>query len=219
MNLIKYKTIVFDCDGVILNSNKLKTEAFYRIALPYGEANAACLVEYHLKNGGVSRNAKFKFFLREVLKRPYTNCELDQLLVAYSHEVRKGLMRCELSSGMDRLRKLTSNIRWMLVSGGNQQELRSVFTDRKLDHYFDGGIYGSPENKEAIFNREIEGLNLKLPAVYIGDSVYDYKAASKFGLDFIFASKWTEFHDYLNYCEKRNILMIPNIGELTSIAN
>ena len=26
MNLSKYKSIVFDCDGVILNTNKIKTE-------------------------------------------------------------------------------------------------------------------------------------------------------------------------------------------------
>ena len=35
-----YASLVFDCDGVVLNSNKVKTEAFYQAVLPYGEAAA-----------------------------------------------------------------------------------------------------------------------------------------------------------------------------------
>ena len=54
------KSIVFDCDGVVLNSNKLKTQAFYNAALPYGEKAAIALVSYHIKNGGISRNHKFE---------------------------------------------------------------------------------------------------------------------------------------------------------------
>ena len=36
--LSKYKKIYFfDCDGVILNSNKIKTEAFKEVVSNYGE--------------------------------------------------------------------------------------------------------------------------------------------------------------------------------------
>lgn len=61
--LIEYKTLVFDCDRVILNSNKVKTEAFYQSALAYGEQAAQALVEYHIANGGISRYKKFAYFL------------------------------------------------------------------------------------------------------------------------------------------------------------
>ncbi|NLC22432.1 MAG: HAD family hydrolase, partial [Halomonadaceae bacterium] len=30
-----YLTLVFDCDGVVLDSNRVKTEAFYQATLPY----------------------------------------------------------------------------------------------------------------------------------------------------------------------------------------
>ncbi len=46
MHFGKYKSLIFDCDGVVLNSNKAKTEAFYKAALPYGEQAASALVEY-----------------------------------------------------------------------------------------------------------------------------------------------------------------------------
>ncbi|MFH7588150.1 HAD family hydrolase, partial [Oceanimonas smirnovii] len=58
-----YVTLVFDCDGVVLNSNKVKTEAFYKAALPYGEAAAQAMVDYHVAHGGVSRYKKFAYFL------------------------------------------------------------------------------------------------------------------------------------------------------------
>lgn len=48
-------TLVFDCDGVVLNSNRIKTEAFRVVAAPYGDAAAGALVQYHLAHGGISR--------------------------------------------------------------------------------------------------------------------------------------------------------------------
>ena len=66
-----YKTIIFDCDGVILNSNKIKTESFYKVAKKFGEKEAIKLVKFHLSNGGISRYEKFKFFL-EIIKENNT---------------------------------------------------------------------------------------------------------------------------------------------------
>jgi len=48
IELKQYKTLIFDCDGVILNSNKIKTQAFYDVAKIYG----------HVKRG---RYPFFKF--------------------------------------------------------------------------------------------------------------------------------------------------------------
>ena len=56
----EYLTLVFDCDGVLLDSNKVKTDAFYKSALPYGENAANELVSYHKENGGIS-NVRSKY--------------------------------------------------------------------------------------------------------------------------------------------------------------
>ena len=77
MKLQDYKTIVFDCDGVILNSNKVKSDAFSTVAKKYGEDEAKKLVSYNKKNGGVSRYLKFQYFiqiLHPVLKLIKNNC-------------------------------------------------------------------------------------------------------------------------------------------------
>ena len=54
--------IIFDCDGVLLNSNEIKSNAFYKTALQYGEAEALKLVDYHIKNGGVARYKSLSMF-------------------------------------------------------------------------------------------------------------------------------------------------------------
>ena len=67
MNFRKYKSIVFDCDGVILNTNKIKTEGFRVSTKNYKNEYVELLVKYHLLNGGISRFRKFEYFLDEIL--------------------------------------------------------------------------------------------------------------------------------------------------------
>ena len=53
--------IIFDFDGVIINSHKVKTNAFYQIFKFYGEAIALKAKRYHEKNIGKSRYFKFQY--------------------------------------------------------------------------------------------------------------------------------------------------------------
>ena len=69
IDLSHYQTLIFDCDGVILNSNQIKTEAFYNVAKIYGHPAAQALKEYHILNGGISRYQKFEYLLTKILKK------------------------------------------------------------------------------------------------------------------------------------------------------
>jgi len=192
MILTDYKTIVFDCDGVVLNSNHVKTKAFYEAAAPFGEHAAQALVAYHVRNGGISRYRKFEYFLEEILDDESRGVGIEQLLETYARSVWQGLLTCEVASGIKVLRQVTAHSNWLIVSGGDQKELREVFSLRGISHLFDGGIFGSPDNKDYILSREMTSGNIKVPGVFIGDSRYDYEAANRANLDFIFASKWSE---------------------------
>lgn len=188
-----YKTWVFDCDGVLLNSNRVKTAAFFDAAKPYGATKAQALVDYHVQNGGISRYVKFETFLTRIVGRKTAEPdELNDLLKRYAGKVKQGLRDCESASGLEQLRLLTPGARWLVVSGGDQDELREVFSDRGLAPLFDGGIFGSPDTKDEILSRELGAGGIELPAVFVGDSRYDIEAASRAGLDFIFLSQWSE---------------------------
>ena len=50
--------IVFDCDGVILESVDAKTKAFGQVAEPLGAEARDRLLLYHTLHGGVSRREK-----------------------------------------------------------------------------------------------------------------------------------------------------------------
>lgn len=214
--LKKYKSIVFDCDGVVLDSNVVKTEAYFRTAKNLGatDAQAQALVDYHVKLGGISRYHKFEWYLREVLQQPVTDAAIQALLDEFARELEVGLLECPVAGGLQALRDATPGVGWMILSGGDQQEIRTLFAKRNLSHFFNGGLFGSPDNKDTVLAREKLKGNLQLPALFIGDSKYDFEAATRAGLDFVFLSDWTEVADWEDYCKAHGIQVRNNISNL-----
>ncbi len=215
IDIYKYKTIVFDCDGVVLDSNVVKTEAYFRTAKILGatDAQAQALVDYHVKLGGISRYHKFDWYLREVLQQPVTEAAVQKLLDSFSQELEVGLMQCDLAKGLFDLRKKTES-NWLILSGGDQQEIRDLFANRKIAHMFNGGLFGSPDNKDLVLAREMANDNISQPALFLGDSKYDFEVAARAGLDFIFISDWTEVPDWEVYCAEHKITVLNNISQL-----
>ena len=216
IDLKQYKSMVFDCDGVVLNSNVVKTEAYFRTAKNLGATDdqAQALVDYHVKLGGISRYHKFDWYVREVLKKPVTDAAIKALLDGFSQELTMGLMQCNLAKGIFDLREATPNAKWSILSGGDQQEIRALFAKRKIAHLFDGGLFGSPDNKDEVLAREKSNGNLQFPALFLGDAKYDFEAASRAGLDFIFLSDWTEVPYWQAYCAQHKITVLDNISQL-----
>ncbi|MES2719739.1 MAG: HAD family hydrolase [Pseudomonadota bacterium] len=211
-----YNTLVFDCDGVILNSNKIKTHAFYLAALPYGEGAAQAMIAYHVANGGLSRYHKFAYFLDEIVRSKASDYELQILLDTYASYVRDELLYCEIAPGLNELREHSKHSRWLIVSGGDQIELNDVFAVRGLTEFFDGGIFGSPDTKDDILSRECQSGHVRQPALFLGDSKYDYQAADRAGLDFIFLSDWTDIENWKIWCEKYKIKNLANISKISA---
>ena len=214
IKITDYQTLVFDCDGVILNSNKVKTEGFWHVAQRYGDEAAKALVDFHTQNGGISRYKKFEYLLVNILGQQPDAALVELLSKDYGDYVYQRLLTCEITPHLQQLREQTSSASWMLVSGGSQVELRKVFDMRGLTQLFDKGIYGSPTNKDEIFNREISAGNLKLPALFVGDSRYDHQSSTRAGMDFIFAYGWTEFLGWEEYCEEFKIKKINAVIDL-----
>ena len=214
--LAEYKTLVFDCDGVVLNSNQLKIQAYHDVAIKFGanEQQAQALVVHHVKLGGISRYPKFEYFLREIMQQDVTEDAIHQLLSTFTIEVKRLLVDCEIAPGLGSLRQATANAKWMIISGGDQAELREIFNQRELTDLFDAGIFGSPDNKEQILARELAQGNITKAALFIGDSRYDYQASKNAGLDFVFLSDWTDLEDWRDFCDTHQIKILPNIGAL-----
>lgn len=216
MNLNQYRTLVFDCDGVILESNELKTQAYYDTAISFGASHeqAQALVEYHVRLGGISRFVKFDYFLQTILGKPLTDEDMQYLLQRFAEEIHKGLLHCAMAPRLAELRQATPDARWMVISGGDQAELHALFVERGIADMFDAGIFGSPDNKDQILKRELGNGNLPHPALFLGDSRYDHEASMRAGLDFLFVSEWTEVKDWQEFCRVNNIKVIERLENL-----
>lgn len=210
-----FNTYVFDCDGVLLDSNRVKTEAFYHAALPYGEPAAQAFTEYHKANGGISRQKKFEYFFLNILNLSALPEEKYQkALNDYGKLTAEGLVRCEVLPGvLEFLTSLPAQAKKFVVSGGAQDEVRWVLEAKGLAKFFDG-IYGNPVDKLTL----VKNLDLKdsdYPGIFFGDARYDHEVAKANGLDFIFLSAVSDFDGWEEYVESHSL---PAFESFTSLS-
>jgi len=215
IDLKKYNTIIFDCDGVILNSNFQKIEAYRNTAIKYGASKikAEELVSYHVSLTGISRIVKFKYFLKEIMGEDITDSSMKKLVDNLNFEVINLLKDCEVASGIEKLKSKTKKSTWMVASGGDQEELRFLFKSKDIDSFFEGGIYGSPSSKHQIVEEKLKDKNF-LPTLFLGDSLYDIQTAQKYNLDFIFVYGLTDLHDWKKICNQNSLIYIEKIQDL-----
>ena len=71
-----YKTILWDFDGVILNSNIIRTKGFIEIFKDFPNNYTAQLVKYHEEMGGLSRYHKIEYFFTKIMKKKINQEEI-----------------------------------------------------------------------------------------------------------------------------------------------
>ena len=172
------------------------------------------LLKYHRENGGISRYKKFEYFFKNIIKRKFNNNDIINLSKEYSKFIFEKLCECEIASGLDILRKKTSNKNWMIITGGDEKEVKKVFKVKKIDVFFNKHIYGSPLSKKTIFKKLISNKIIKFPAIYFGDSKYDYEVSNFTNIEFIFVSKWSELKNWKQFCLYNKIKSIKELNEL-----
>ena len=209
-----YTHVFFDCDGVILDANVIKSNAFYEVALSrFGKEIAEDFKKYHEEKGGISRFKKFNHLL-STTSYLSNSITIESLLDDYEKLILEKLLNCNVVNGLDDLRKENPDQSWYIVSGGSQKELLHIFAKKQINSYFDGGIYGSPDDKKTIIKNILKSNLNNSNKVFIGDSKYDFDVAKSFNFDFIFASKWTQLKNWREFCSTNNINFISDISYL-----
>ena len=148
IDLLDYDYVVFDCDGVILDSNWLKTDAFITTLEDEPEECIDKMIAYHKANGGISRYKKFRHYFEEI--NPHEDFEKNTKVAIsrFAEIVQKELIECNLIPGvLDFINDVNKKgLPLFVVSGSDGEELRKVFNKRKIDSLF-SAIYGSPSTK------------------------------------------------------------------------
>ena len=63
------RAIVFDFDGVLVDSVHIKTKAFEKLFKNEEEEKVQQFLAFHKKHGGVSREEKVRYFYSNILRR------------------------------------------------------------------------------------------------------------------------------------------------------
>jgi phosphoglycolate phosphatase-like HAD superfamily hydrolase len=180
------KVVIFDFDGVLAESVNIKTEAFAKLFEPEGSEAVRAIVAYHLTHGGLSRFEKFRYMYREVLKRPLSDAEFDDLCKQFEDLVLDGVISApEVEGATKCLRELYGKVKLFIVSGTPQEEMRHIAKVRGIARYFEG-IFGAPESKSALVGKVLAKAGSEpKETVLIGDAMTDYDAAEETGVGFI----------------------------------
>ena len=201
------KAIIFDFDGVLVESAHIKKEAFRRLFSHWGN-KVHEVVEYHIQNAGISRYVKFKNIYENILHEPYTEEIGLKLGGKFSKIVLNEIKRALFVKGAEEfLHKNYNRYLFFIASGTPQDELNGIICFKGINKYFKN-IFGAPATKPEIINSIVKKNKLgKGEVVLIGDAESDKKAAES-----------TEIHFILRLnAENSHVLSHHTIKDLTEL--
>jgi len=176
INLQKYNSFIFDFDGVILDSNNIKKNAISESVIGIlSSERAEEFVNYFINLNGVPREVKIAKYIP---KEKY-----EYVLNKYESIIDKRLQCAKLIPGVRDIIQTLSRLKksMIVLSGGTQTEVLQLLVKKGLSENFDG-VFGGPKNKE----ENLQGLSLKEPVLYFGDSEVDYLVSKNNNFDFVF---------------------------------
>lgn len=170
--------IVFDFDGVILDSAGVKTNAFGEVFKEHGHEAVEYVLKYHQAHCGVSRYVKFRHFYDKLLGREITPQEMADLDRRFDEFALEQLANSPLVPGVREFLEYGFQ-RWPLyiASGAPQRELDYLLGLMNIAGYFKE-VHGSPPHKSESLAEIIRREQADPKRVLmVGDSSTDLQAA------------------------------------------
>ena len=181
------KVLIFDFDGVIADSNEVKTQAFAELYESFGEEIVVKVVDHHKKNRGMSRFEKFKYYHSIFLNQDLNKATLNKLSNRFSELVfNKVVSSNEINSAGSFLEKYCSVDRVCVINSATpQSEIEEIIRARGLAKVF-SSIFGSPSSKLENITKILNKYSCsKDEVVFFGDSEADLIAANSAEIYFI----------------------------------
>ena len=203
IDLLKYKNIVLDFDGVILDANKLRKQNIkFVLDKNLNQELSMLTYDYFSKNSGVSRNVKLRKFIKDEFV-------LKKVLKEYYELNLSTLPKCSLVKGVKEfiIKNYTSK-KILILTGADEDEVKILVKNKNLNEYI-FYLGGGPKSKI----QHLKELQLKDETIFFGDSKYDNFTASEYGFDFVFVSGYTNTkeenlkYSFIENIEDFNILI------------
>jgi len=182
----KFKIILWDFDGVIFDSMKIKEKGFRKLFNEFDEKLIDTFIKFHHQNGGMPRFEKIKYFYEELLKQNITQNKINQLANKYGEIIQKELFNKNnlIEDSFNFIKQNYKKYNFHIVSGAEHNELNQLCKFLEIDKYFIT-IEGSPTLKKDLIKNLLQKYDYQKKEVcLIGDSINDCKAAEFNGIKF-----------------------------------
>jgi phosphoglycolate phosphatase-like HAD superfamily hydrolase len=180
------EAIFFDFDGVLVESNAIKLEAFEQLYASYGPTTLARVMDYIDSREGISRVEKIRHAHEAFLGIHLSETELGILTDRYSSLVEDAVVASPWVGGArEFLEAHAGRLPMFVVTGTPEVEIRRIAERRGMAPFFTE-LRGSPLRKPPIVRELLARHGLAAErAVFIGDALFDHQTACETGLRFI----------------------------------
>lgn len=204
--LLEYPAIALDCDGVVLDSNKIKITAMRRALELHPQiiSGVNTAIHYFKNNFGKSRHYHVDIFLDKflIVDQSYSKSQLkDDIIEAYEKHLDSAYPNSDLVAGVTHFLNEYKGIVFV-ASASDQSELRDLLPCKLAINRLN--IFGSPRCKASLIKDILSQHSLgRDELLFIGDSVSDAQLALSLNLDFIGLSGCSNTPSELeNFCKK-----------------
>ncbi|MCK2043131.1 HAD-IA family hydrolase [Chromohalobacter sp. TMW 2.2308] len=178
--------VVFDCDGVILDSAGLKRTVFADFYRDQPPALYRAILAYLSRGGGQPRDVKFHHIEAHILGRPISEARIRALSNQFAERAEAQVAQAPTIAGaIDFLDRWRGKIPLYLLSATPQKELRRVIRRRNLTDYFDDVLGAPPDKTNGLSTLMATHHHDPARTVMVGDSYNDYRAARSNNTHFV----------------------------------
>lgn len=179
------KAVIFDFDGVIIESAGIKTKAFEALFADYPDRLPE-IISYHQKHAGISRYVKFRYFYEKILGQELSVQEEAELGERFSQIVMRQILEAPFVAGaIEFLTQNKNRYHLFIASGTPEAELQNIMSHRQLNQFF-VEAHGVPKDKADIIEDILGRYSFQRnEVVFIGDAESDRAAAERAGTLFV----------------------------------
>lgn len=182
----RFDALIFDFDGVLVESTDVKTKAFATLYAGYGSEIERQVVAYHKEHAGISRFIKFQYFQEVFLGIPYSDADGESLSARFSQLVVDAVVEAPFVAGAKEFLDAQKGQMPMFVASGTPDgELHEIVQRRGMLSYF-VSVHGAPSRKVQIINKLLKSYALdRSKVLMVGDALADLEGAHQAGVCFL----------------------------------
>lgn len=201
------KILVFDFDGVLVDSNEMKYQAWFQLFPDKQDFMRETLsTMYYTTRFDILRHV----FQTIALSGGEQEQKVKEYAIKYNDIVQQGILRLGLIPGVYKaLEVLSRRYRLYINSGTIEEPLRASVRDLGISVFF-VSVFGAPRTKAENLARVMyKEKVLSREVVMIGDGEPDYRAAQQYNMCFIgVTNAW-------NGWKEKEFPLVPHIAEVS----